>query len=345
MPLDKEKARELERLLDQVLETQFALRHKANARALPGQLREDISAVCDACQEHFSATAQKIRTGTAAESDMATLKTVHDNLTKANFLVDSVNLTLKAKENDSSFVAKLVSETKRIGNTLGEMIKDDSRSLGDKLFTGMKALVVSCLDAAVGAAKGIRQGYVENEGLVNTLGGIVKGGAKGALLGAASGAADAFMKDEDRARKQISDLRQSNASELLVLYDKVKDEQAPGFAANKARIEVLKEEQNYLSELDNKLNNNPDQKTTKETIGSLRVLSLTSAGSALMHTALETMHDFSSAQKFGGLEGPKALEKLGKEVVSATKNFNAVLDDASTSLPSKLFTHVTHINL
>ena len=56
-----------------------------------------------------------------------------------------------------------------------------------------------------------------------------------------------------------------------------------------------------------------------------------------MHTALETIHDFSSPQKFGGLEGGKALEQLGKDVLSATKNFNTVLDDSSSSLPSKLF--------
>ena len=108
------------------------------------------------------------------------------------------------------------------------MVSDKSRS-DSVFFTSIKAVVASCLSAVAGACKGIRQGFVEDGVL-----GALKGGATGALLGAAGGAADVFMKSEDRARKQITDLRQENANELLVLYDKVKNESDPVLPANKA---------------------------------------------------------------------------------------------------------------
>ncbi|WP_237762064.1 hypothetical protein [Legionella santicrucis] len=298
-------------------------------------MKTDIYSLCEETEKETSRLMKLNETN--PKEALKALQTIKENLDKTNFLVDSVKLTLIAKESNPSFLTKLSNETRRIGDTFNDMTFDTSRSAGNKLLTCMKSVVTTCLDTAIGTAKGVRQGFVENEGISKTMKGVLKGATMGAVLGGSGGFADSFMNDRDKARKMIANLRQDHGNELLVLYEKTRNESDPAFKANKARIEILKEEGKYLSELESRLNNNPDAKTCSEVVGSLRVLSLTSAGSSLMHTALEVIHDFSSPQKFGGLEGAKALEKLGKDVVSATKNFNAILDDSQASLPSKLF--------
>lgn len=328
---------DVEQLLEQIKSAQQELRLKAVSPNLPMQLKTEINHLCEETEKETSRLKKLYETN--QEDALKALQTVKENLDKTNFLVNSVNLTLTAKEHNSPFLSKLSSETRRIGKNFDDMTFDTSRSMGNKLWTCMKSVVTTCLDTAIGASKGVRQGFVENEGFSKTMGGVLKGATTGAVLGASRGFADSFLNDRDKAKKMIENLRQDHGNEFLVLYEKIKNESDPAFNANKARIEILKEEGKYLSELESRLNSKPepDAKTCSEIVGSLRILSLTSAGSALLHTALEVIHDFSSPQKFGGLEGAKALEKLGKDVVSTTKNFNAILDDAQTSLPSKLF--------
>ena len=337
MPFEKEKEA-LALLIKEIQAIQENLQTKAvqEPQTLPIKLKEEINNLCEEVSKETRS--EQARFGDSNAKDvLQALSALKENMNKTAFLVDSVNLALQAKANNSTFLAKLGGEATRFGSNFKAMLNDDSRTAGNKIWTCMKAVVSTCIDAAVGACKGIRQGFVEGKGIFNTLGGLAKGAVAGGLLGAASGAADALLNDRERATKQIADLKKSHGDELSVLYEKVKNEEGPGLAANKARIEVIKEESSYLSELDTKLKNNPDPQTAKETVGSLRILGLTSAGSALMHTGLEMVHDFGSKQKFGGLEGGKALAKLGQDVVSATKNFNAVLDDSSSSMPSKLF--------
>lgn len=318
-----------EQLLRQIKSAQEELQQKAMSPNLPKQLKTDIENLC------IETTSRLKELSSNPENTLKDLQTIKENLDKTNFLVDSINLTLTAKESNPSFLTQLSSETRRIGETFDDMTFDTSRSMGNKLSTCMNAVVTTCLDTAIGASKGVRQGFVENDGFSKTMGGVFKGATMGAALGGAGGVADSFLNDEEKARKMIDNLRKEHGKELLELYKKIENKSDPALEANKARIDILKEEGKYLSELENRLNSKPEK--CSEIVGSLRVLSLTSAGSALMHTALEVIHDFSSPQKFGGLEGAKALEKLGKEVVSATKNFNAILDDSQTSLPSKLF--------
>ncbi|QEY52463.1 hypothetical protein [Legionella longbeachae] len=326
-------ASDVTQLLSQIQTAQEELKKKAIIPNLPVQLQTDIINLCTETSSRLE------QLGSNMEDSLNDLQTIKENLDKTNFLVDSVKLTLIAKESNPTFLAKLSNETRRIGDTFNEMTFDTSRSASNKLLTCMKSVVTTCLDTAIGASKGMRQGFVENEGLSKTLGGVLQGATMGAALGGSRGFADSFLNDRDKAKQMIANLREDHGNELLVLYEKIKNDKDPALNANKARIEILKEEGKYLSELESRLNSEPkpDEKTCSEIVGSLRVLSLASAGSSLMHTALEVIHDFSSPQKFGGLEGTQALEKLGKDVVSAAKNFNAILDDSQTSLPSKLF--------
>ncbi|KTD06077.1 hypothetical protein Lgra_2854 [Legionella gratiana] len=327
---------DVEKLLEQINSAQQKLQKKAEKYTnLPMQLKTEIESLC---KETISRLEELRSKDPKDPQTIKDLQTIKENLDKTNFLVDSVNLTLTVKKTNPSFLPKIANETRRIGKTFNEMTYDDSRSMGNKLWTCMKSVVTTCLDTAIGASKGMRQGFVENEGFFKTMGGVLKGAATGAVLGASRGFADSFMNDGEKAKKMIANLREDHGNELLELYEKIKNEKDPAYPANKARIEILKEEGKYLSELERRLESNPnDKKVHSEIVGSLRTLSLTSAGSALMHTALEVIHDFSSPQKFGGLEGAKALENLGKDVVSAAKNFNAILDNSQTALPSKLF--------
>ncbi|KTC89169.1 Uncharacterised protein [Legionella cincinnatiensis] len=326
---------DVKELLEQINSARNSLRTQADdvSSPLPIQLKTDIDSLCEETEKETSRLMKLNETN--PKEALKALQTIKENLDKTNFLVDSVKLTLLAKESNPSFLTKLSNETRRIGDTFNEMTFDTSRSAGNKLLTCMKSVVTTCLDTATGAAKGVRQGFVENEGFSKTLGGVLQGATMGAALGGSRGFADSFLDDKKKAKKMIDNLRQEHGNELLELYKKIANKSDPALEANKARIEILKEEGKYLSELESRLNSKPEKGS--EIVGSLRVLSLTSAGSALMHTALEVIHDFNSPQKFGGLEGAKALEKLGSDVVSATKNFNAVLDDSQTYLPSKLF--------
>ena len=199
------------------------------------------------------------------------------------------------------------------------------------LFTGLKAVVSGCIEAVVGLVKGIRKGYVENDGFLNSAGGMVKEGLAGFIKGGFKGAADGLEKlsDKDKAMKKIEEMRIDNGQEILLLSDKVKKLDDPSCIANKARLEVLKEENIHLAGLQSKLASSQDPKVDSDLLRSVRLLSVASAGASVLHTGLEMIHDFSKSQKFGGLEGGKALEKLSTDVFSATKNYNAVLDNPS----------------
>ena len=103
-----------------------------------------------------------------------------------------------------------------------------------------------------------------------------------------------------------------------------------------ARNEVIKEINNYLTELENKLDRQTDQKTIEQTMGSLRVLSLTTSGFLFLNWSLVLMHD--AGKLFTGKQRgePELLAQLGKNILNTAKQYNALLDDSSRSLDRKV---------
>ncbi|AHE65665.1 hypothetical protein [Legionella oakridgensis] len=103
---------------------------------------------------------------------------------------------------------------------------------------------------------------------------------------------------------------------------------------------VMDESRQYLAELEDKLNKasaENDEKAISQTLRSLRVLNLNTSGFSLLFSGLKLMHNISD-KIFGHQRAdPQLLEQLGKDVLDTAKNFNALLDDSSKSLGSKVW--------
>ena len=154
-----------------------------------------------------------------------------ESMEQTAFLVDTVKLAAKAKENQSSFFGSLCKDSLRIAEGVGGLLKDTFVNKDgnfrnpismvghgfSNLFTGLKAVVSGCMEAVVGLVKGIRKGYVENDGFLNSAGGMVKEGLAGFIKGGFKGAADGLEKlsDKDKAMKKIEEMRVDNGQEIL----------------------------------------------------------------------------------------------------------------------------------
>ncbi len=329
---------QLAKKLEEISTIAATLRIDPQDQSLPATLKSEMSRLY--IETINEITKQRRKLGNASEDEiqqsLAYLEQVKANLAKTTFLVDSTRLTIQPEVAQSDFFDRYYTEVKRFGTNLSDLIHDN-QSTTDKLSTCMKSVVDSCVECVTGAWRGMRQGYLENEGFINTALGMATKGTQGAFMGAASGAADAFMSHQSRAEKQINELKKAHGNELVMLYKQIENESSPNFTANKARIEVIKEEQRYLAELEGQLKATSDPKIIGEISNSVRNLALVSSGSALLSTALETIHDFGSKQKFGGKTGQEVLQEIGKNSVSAVQNYNALMDDPSRSMPSKLW--------
>ncbi|KTD40755.1 hypothetical protein [Legionella parisiensis] len=93
---------------------------------------------------------------------------------------------------------------------------------------------------------------------------------------------------------------------------------------------------NYLNDLEKTLDQD-DEKTLSQKLGSLRVLSLTICGYALLNGGLELMHRVNEFFTGKDRADYKLLADLGENVIETAKNFNALLDDSSKNLGEKVW--------
>jgi hypothetical protein len=328
--------------LDEILIIVESLRGQTKNNVLPDDVKGKVLNLCMAAVDEIGRQRNALANASDQEiqKSLANLEDLKKNLNKIAFLVGSTCSALQPEIKQSSFADRYVKELKRIGTNLSDMFRDDQQTRKDKIYTCMKSVVDSCIGAITGAWQGMRKGYLENEGFLNSAWGMVKEGTKGSFMGAASSAADAFMSDRKRAEKGISELKKAHEKELLLLLlnQPIGNESSPNFTANKARIAVIEEEKRYLADLERQLSTTPDtdSKTICNLSSSVRNLTFVSAGSALLSTSLEIIHDFGQQQKFAGKSGQEVLQQIGTNAVRAVKNYNELMDDSSRSMPSKL---------
>lgn len=257
---------------------------------------------------------------------------------QTTFLATSITLCSDAKAVDSKLSNSVFRDIGRIGyaildRTVDTFVDEKGRlrspitmveKMTSNFILSLSTVVTGFIGANVGMAKGIRQGFVENEGALNKLGGMIAGGFTGSIKGGYKGIADSveLLPAHLKARKTIQELRTDNGRELDILEKKQSKDPAV-----KARIAVLKEEGKLLTELETRLNKSTDPKEDRAILRSLRLLTMASAGASIMQTGYEIIHDFKGKQKFGGLDGGKALEKLSMDMLHATQSYNAVLDN------------------
>lgn len=104
---------------------------------------------------------------------------------------------------------------------------------------------------------------------------------------------------------------------------------------DEAHNAVKKEMINYINQLETKIKSTQDDSQLDNHIRSLRVLSLSSSGFALLNWGLVTMHNvgkFVTSEQHGD---PKLLESIGKNVLETAKDFSALLNADSVSISSK----------
>ncbi|CAM2850220.1 Uncharacterised protein [Legionella steigerwaltii] len=300
---------------------------------MPPQLREEHQTVTKATRQRVEELEKSLADAAPPDPEgridkvYESLLELNKSTTAAQLLSQSVMMTYdqSKKEGSQKALQEMGTDALRVAwNLATGLIREDSKSLTEKMMGFAKA----CVYGTIGMCQGALQGYDKGSGFFNTVKNMVVGGFEQGMSGYNKSLALSIMSDEERAKRIIADLKAE--------HEKVLSDPDTSDPIKQARKQVIEEEDKYLKELEQRLEKSSTPKERSNAIRSLELLQLSNAATSLQNSGLSFIHRVALGEDKN--VNPKALADIGKNIVNITKNVNQILDDPSQKWPSKLWT-------